>query len=174
MIKKNLQYYRFSAYGFLKNLRFFEPFIILIFRDNGLTFLQIGLLYSIRDITNYLTEIPTGFIADAFGRRRSMVFAFIAYIVSFVIFFSFSDFYLSAFAMVLFGLGYSRIRYSVASFSPISGSSLWFGFCVVRYAQPTIRSISSLLRVTKRKTGPGPVSSFLLSGITPSSPEPPS
>ena len=107
MIKKNLQYYRFSAYGFLKNLRFFEPFIILIFRDNGLTFLQIGLLYSIRDITNYLTEIPTGFIADAFGRRRSMVFAFIAYIISFVIFFSFSDFYLSAFAMVLFGLGES-------------------------------------------------------------------
>ena len=89
MIKKDVQFYRFSMYGFLKNLRFFEPFIILIFRDNGLTFLQIGLLYSIRDVTNYFTEIPAGFVADAFGRRKSMVFAFTAYILSFFIFFAF-------------------------------------------------------------------------------------
>lgn len=107
MIKKDLQFYRFSLYGFLKNLRFFELFIILIFRDNGLTFLQIGLLYSIRDLTNYLTEIPTGFFADAFGRRKSMVLAFTAYIISFFIFYAFSDFYLLAVAMVLFGLGES-------------------------------------------------------------------
>ena len=107
MIKKDMQFYRFSLYGFLKNLRFFEPFIILIFRDHGLTFFQIGLLYSIRDLTNYLTEIPTGFFADAFGRRKSMVFAFTAYIISFIIFYSFSDFYLSAVAMVLFGIGES-------------------------------------------------------------------
>jgi MFS family permease len=106
-IKKDLQFYRFSLYGFLKNLRFFEPFIILIFRDDGLSFLQIGLLYSIRDVTNYLTEIPTGFFADAFGRRKSMVLAFVAYILSFFIFYSFSEFYLLAFAMVLFGLGES-------------------------------------------------------------------
>jgi MFS family permease len=107
LIKKDVQYYRFSLYGFLKNLRFFEPFILLIFRDNGLTFLQIGLLYSIRDLTNYLTEIPTGFFADAYGRRKSMVFAFTAYIISFFIFYAFSDFYLAAAAMVLYGLGES-------------------------------------------------------------------
>jgi len=107
LIKKDRQFYRFSLYGFLKNLRFFEPFIILIFRDKGLTFLQIGLLYSIRDVTNYLTEIPAGFVADAFGRRKSMVFAFTAYILSFFIFFAFSDFYVYALAMVLFGIGES-------------------------------------------------------------------
>ncbi|MCP5095832.1 MAG: MFS transporter [Chloroflexi bacterium] len=107
MIKKDRQFYRFALYGFLKNLRFFEPFIILIFRDNGLSFLQIGLLYSIRDLTNNLTELPTGFIADAFGRRKSMVFAFIAYIVSFFVFYTYSDFYIYAVAMVLFGLGES-------------------------------------------------------------------
>lgn len=98
-------FYRFSLYGFLKNLRFFEPFIILIFRANGLSFLQIGLLYSIRDLTNNLMEIPTGVLADAFGRRRAMVLAFSAYILSFIIFYAFSDFYLYALAMVLFGLG---------------------------------------------------------------------
>lgn len=105
MIKKDSMFYRFAAYGFLKNLRFFEPFLILIFRANGLSFLQIGLLYSIRDLTNNLMEIPTGVLADTFGRRRAMVLAFASYIASFLVFYLFADFYVSALAMVLFGLG---------------------------------------------------------------------
>ena len=105
MIRKDRMFYRFSLYGFLKNLRFFEPFIILIFRANGMSFFQIGLLYSIRDLTNNLMEIPTGVFADAFGRRRSMVMAFSAYILSFIIFYSFVEFSFYALAMVLFGLG---------------------------------------------------------------------
>lgn len=96
---------RFAAYGFLKNLRFFEPFLILIFRAAGLSFFQIGLLYSIRDLTNNLMEVPTGVLADAFGRRRAMVSAFAAYILSFVIFYAFGSFALFALGMVLFGLG---------------------------------------------------------------------
>ena len=96
---------RFAAYGFLKNLRFFEPFLILIFRSAGLSFFQIGLLYSIRDLINNVTEIPTGVMADAFGRRRAMVLSFSVYILSFVIFYSFTDFYFYALGMVFFGLG---------------------------------------------------------------------
>ena len=98
-------FYRFSLYGFLKNLRFFGPFILLIFTDSGLSYLQIGLLYSIRDIATNILEIPTGVYADAFGRRKSMVMAFISYIVAFVIFFAFEDFYIYALAMILFAAG---------------------------------------------------------------------
>jgi MFS family permease len=105
MFRKDRMFPRFALYGFLKNLRLFEPFIILIFRDNGLSFLQIGLLYSVRDLTTNIFEIPTGVFADTFGRRKSMVLAFAAYIVSFVIFFSFADFYIYLLAMLLFGLG---------------------------------------------------------------------
>lgn len=105
MIKKDRMFYKFSAYGFLKNLRFFEPFILLFFRDASLTFLQIGLLFSIRDLATNVLEIPTGVYADAFGRRRSMVMAFIAYILSFVLFFAFSSFYVYVLAMILFAFG---------------------------------------------------------------------
>jgi MFS family permease len=105
MFKKDRMFFRFALYGFLKNLRFFEPFIILIFRDNGLTFLQIGILYSVRDLSNNLLEIPTGVFADAFGRRKAMVLAFSSYIASFLIFFFFADFYVYILAMILFGLG---------------------------------------------------------------------
>jgi MFS family permease len=105
MFKNDSMFFRFKLYGFLKNLRFFEPFILLIFRDNGLTFLQIGILYSVRDLSNNLLEIPTGIFADAFGRRRTMVLAFTSYIASFLIFFFFIDFYINILAMILFGLG---------------------------------------------------------------------
>ena len=105
MFKNDRMFFRFRLYGFLKNLRFFEPFIILIFRDNGLTFLQIGVLYSIRDLSNNILEIPTGVFADAFGRRKAMVLAFLSYIASFFIFFFFADFTIYILAMILFGLG---------------------------------------------------------------------
>lgn len=105
MFRKDRMFYRFALYGFLKNLRFFEPFLILILRHNGLTFLQIGLLYSVRDLAANILEIPTGVFADSFGRRKAMVFAFLAYIISFVIFYLFADFYIYALAMVFFAFG---------------------------------------------------------------------
>jgi len=87
MFKKDIQYYRFCTYGFLKNLRFFEPFLIIILHQEGLSFTQIGGLYAIREIFRNILEIPAGVFADAFGRRKSMLLAFSSYIVSFVVFY---------------------------------------------------------------------------------------
>ena len=98
-------FFRFSAYGFLKNLRFFEPFILLIFRSYGLTFFQIGILYSIRDIATNLLEIPTGIAADAFGRRRAMVSAFVSYLLSFIMLYFLADYIYLILAIILFAFG---------------------------------------------------------------------
>ena len=105
MFLKDRMFPRFALYGFLKNLRFFDPFIILIFREVGLSYVQIGLLYAIRDIATNILEIPTGVFADAFGRRKSMLMAFGAYIISFLIFYSWTGFSLYALAMILFAFG---------------------------------------------------------------------
>ena len=103
--KKDLQFYKFCSYGFLKNLRFFEPFLMLFFLEKGLSYFEIGILYSIREITVNIIEIPTGVLADAFGRRRTMVFSFISYIAAFFVF-NFSSFFpLFIAAMVLFSFG---------------------------------------------------------------------
>jgi len=101
---KNLQYYKFCLYGFFKNLRFFEAFLILFFLDNGLNFLQIGILYSIREIVVVLTEIPSGLVADAVGRRKTLVAAFLVYTLSFVGFSLSNNFMLFAFSMATFAL----------------------------------------------------------------------
>jgi len=70
---RDRMYYKFRLYGFLKNLRFFDPFLILFFREAGLSFLAIGTLFSIREIATNLLEVPTGVIADSFGRRKAML-----------------------------------------------------------------------------------------------------
>jgi len=104
-VVKDKQYYKFCFYGFLKNLRFFDPFILLFFREMGLSFLQIGTLFSIREIATNLLEIPTGIVADAYGRRRAMIFSFGAYILSFLLFYFLPGYSLYAIAMVIFAMG---------------------------------------------------------------------
>ena len=78
--------FRFSLYGFLKNQRYYEPFLILAFRQKGLSFFLIGILIGFRELCVNLFEIPSGAIADLYGRRRSMILSFCAYIVAFAAF----------------------------------------------------------------------------------------
>ncbi len=99
---RDRMFWRFAAYGFLKNLRFFEPFLLLYFRET-FTFFRIGWLYAIREVSTNVLEVPTGVLADRIGRRRTMVLSMIAYLVSFGIFFFTKSFLLYAFAMVWFG-----------------------------------------------------------------------
>lgn len=102
---KDLQYAKFCAYGFLKNLKFFEAFLILFFLEKGVSFLQIGILYSIREILTHILEIPTGVIADVLGRRKTMIQSFLAYLISFLVFYFSSSFALFVLAMLFFSFG---------------------------------------------------------------------
>lgn len=102
---KDLQYYKFCAYGFLKNLKFFDPFIFLFLLQNGINYVEIGILFSFREIGTNILEIPTGIFADSFGRKKSMILSFVSYIASFLVFFFFSNFYIFLSAMAFFSMG---------------------------------------------------------------------
>ena len=41
---------RFCLYGFLKNQRYFEPFLILVYIDRGLSFTAIGSLVAAQQL----------------------------------------------------------------------------------------------------------------------------
>ncbi len=97
--------FRFSLYGLLKNQRYFEPFLILVFLEKGLTFFQIGLLVAFREVAINLFEIPSGAVADLWGRRRAMIISFCAYIGSFVVFALAGNLSLLFAAMLLFAIG---------------------------------------------------------------------
>ncbi len=92
---------RFSLYGFLKNLNFAEPFLILFYLSIGLNFLQIGILVSFLNICINVMEIPSGAIADIYGRKNCMLLSLSSYIFSFIIF-AFSSSYEPLFAAIFF------------------------------------------------------------------------
>ena len=96
---------RFSLYGFLKNQKYFEPFLLLVFLEKGLSFFQIGLLVAFRELAVTLMEIPSGALADSHGRRLCMAGSMAGYIVSFVIFGFSSSFALLFLAMLFFAVG---------------------------------------------------------------------
>ncbi len=104
-IKKDKMIWKFSLYGFLKNLRFFEPYLVIYFLSLDLSLFSIGILYAIREAVTYTLEIPSGIIADAYGKKKELMACFIFYIISFGLFFIAREFAVLSLAMVFFGLG---------------------------------------------------------------------
>ena len=105
-IKKDNQIKKFSLYGFLKNLKFFEPYLyIYLLQVIGLSLFQIGTLFSIREVITYLFEVPSGILADQYGKKTELVICFIFYILSFFFFYLGGNYFIIAIAMIFFGLG---------------------------------------------------------------------
>ena len=104
-IRSDHQIKKFCAYGFLKNLKFFEPYLLIFLMSKGLSLFEIGILIGIREIIINLFEIPSGLIADYFGRKKELYVCFAFYILSFLCCFILDSFLTAALAMILFGLG---------------------------------------------------------------------
>jgi MFS family permease len=97
--------WRFCLYGFLKNQRYFEPFLILAFMEWGLSFFAIGALVATREVGTNALELLSGALADTWGRRRVMVSSFVAYIGAFAGLALARDPLPLAAAMFLYGVG---------------------------------------------------------------------
>ena len=78
---------------------------MLAFLDKGLSFFLIGLLIAFREATVNILEIPSGAMADVWGRRGAMVVSFASYIVSFAIFGAAEGAPALFLAMFFFGVG---------------------------------------------------------------------
>ena len=108
--------WKFRFYGFFKNLRFFEPYLIIMllayFTDSDFPLLKIGSLILIQEVFTYVFEIPSGIIADKFGRKNELLICFIFYLISFGLYFvglsvSSRFVFILFFAAAFFGLGES-------------------------------------------------------------------
>lgn len=104
-IKRDKQIKKFCAYGLLKNMKFFEPYLIIFLMSHGLSLFQIGILITVREIVVNIFEIPSGLVADYFGRKKELCCCFLFYMISFVFFFFTFHFSTAVLAMVFFGLG---------------------------------------------------------------------
>ncbi|MBB6459334.1 MFS transporter [Flammeovirga kamogawensis] len=102
---KDLQYWKFCSYGFLKNLQFFDAFLLLFLVQHGLSYTQVGFLYALRKLVSFFLEIPTGILADQMGRKQSLILGFMAYICSFLMMYFLPQFHFLIIAFCLYGLG---------------------------------------------------------------------
>ena len=63
----------FNAYRFLSTSYLFVPIFLLFLAGRGLSFTEITLLNTVYSGTLILFEVPTGVLADRWGRKRAMV-----------------------------------------------------------------------------------------------------
>ena len=85
------------------------PIIILFFKENGLSLTEIMALQGAYSLTVALFEVPSGYLADMFGRKSCIVFSTIFSFVGFLFFCFFSGFYYFLVAQILVGFAGSLI-----------------------------------------------------------------
>ncbi len=85
------------------------PIIVLFFEQNGLSLTQIMLLPAIYSLTVAILEIPSGFFADTYGRKKSIILSTIFYSLGYLIFSFSNDFNIFIVAEILLGIGGSLI-----------------------------------------------------------------
>jgi len=96
----------------LKALKWFMivmPIIVLFFESKGLSLTQIMILQGTYSLFVALFEIPSGFFADIYGRKNSILIGSIFLFLGYVIFSFFSGFNEFLFAEILLGIGGSLI-----------------------------------------------------------------
>ena len=85
------------------------PIIVLFFESKGFSLTQIMILQGTFSLFVALFEIPSGFFADIYGRKNSLVIGSIFLFLGYVIFSFFSGFNEFLFAEILLGIGGSLI-----------------------------------------------------------------
>lgn len=85
------------------------PIVVLFCQENGLTMSQIFLLKSVYSIAMVVTELPSGYLADMWGCRKTLLLGAILGTIGIIIYSISSDFASFVMAEVVLGVGFSFI-----------------------------------------------------------------
>ncbi len=95
---------KFYLTEFLKTQRYFIPVMILFLQFHKLSYTEIFVLYAIQSAVVFLLEIPSGVVADQFGKKASLIFSRFCLLPAFVTFAVADSFWLFLIAMVFMGI----------------------------------------------------------------------
>ncbi|WP_158584117.1 MFS transporter [Salinibius halmophilus] len=98
-----------NSIAFTQLFLIFMPIMVPLFGSYGLDMQQIFLLQSVFGATLLLCEVPSGYIADLFGRKRAMNIGYFAVGVGFTVLMFATDFWTLVVFEVFLGIGFSMI-----------------------------------------------------------------
>ena len=85
------------------------PIVFLFYQENGLSMSQIFLLKSVYSIAMVIAELPSGYLADVWGCRRTLLVGAIMGTIGILIYSISSDFASFMVAEVILGVGFSFV-----------------------------------------------------------------
>ncbi|HCX62859.1 MFS transporter [Sedimentibacter sp.] len=115
------------------------PVISLLLIDKGATLSNLSLILGIYAFTVIVLELPTGIIADVFGRKKSFCLSIIVSLVSFIILLFGKGFILLSIGMMFYGL--SR------ALSSGSFDALFIDYYIDNYGKDKLHNITTRLNV---------------------------
>ncbi len=102
-LAKNIRTYYF--YSTFASLLILGPIIVLYYLAKGLSFTQIMIIQSVASVSIFVFEVPTGAVADKFGRKLSMILGSILWAISLWMYIVGPGFVVFLAAEVVFSLG---------------------------------------------------------------------
>lgn len=96
--------WKLKLYSFFTKFLFYSPIIIAFFKSLNFSVFQILLLFSISSFISFVLEIPSGYYADKYGRKNSLLFATFTLLLSSLIFWFASAYSLFIIAAILLGI----------------------------------------------------------------------
>lgn len=85
------------------------PIVVLFYQENGLSMSQIFLLKSIYSIAMVVMELPSGYMADVWGCRKTLLFGAILGTIGIAIYSFSSSFHSFIVAEIILGIGFSFV-----------------------------------------------------------------
>lgn len=85
------------------------PVVVLFYHDNHLSMSEIFILKSVYSIAMVVFELPSGYLSDVWGCRKSLIFGSLMGTLGIVIYSISSDFASFAVAEVILGIGFSFV-----------------------------------------------------------------
>ncbi len=113
-LRQNL--WKFYIYKILGSMFFFVPIMVLFWQDNGLSLTEVMLLQSIFAICTVILEIPSGYFADLFGRKKTLLVASITGLLAMFVYSIGSSFLHFVIAEVFFALNVSFTSGTTSAF----------------------------------------------------------
>lgn len=103
--------WKFYLHQIFAGMFFYIPVNVLFLQSNGLNLTQVMILQSIFSVIVVALEIPTGYFADIYGRKRALVLARVSFLV----------------AMSAYSLGHNFAQFLIAEIFLALGASLTSG-----------------------------------------------